>query len=405
MADIQQEDIIVRSGIGGVKEVIEPLTTIFTEAINERATDIHIDPFKAGKHVRYRVDGVIHDKPPVPMSMRKRLLNQVKVLIDLDIDKSFVPEEGYISLEIDGIQHDMRVTIVPIGDREAIHFRFLSSNRNLEGLDKLGMRDNDLEAVQRIIDAPYGMILVAGGTGSGKTTTLYSVANMLKQKRLIIASIEDPVEFRLPYARQLEVSEKHGFSMFNGLRVILRMDPDVIMIGEIRDNQSASTATRAGLSGQLVMATIHARNPTMTVDALNNMNVPRYVIGGALRLIIQQKLVLRVCRECARQVKLTDKDKALFEEHQVPVPETVSEAVGCPECKGYGHKGRIAVFELTSIDQSLGQEIAAGMGTKELSARFEANRKSTMVQDVLYKAADGDVSFDVVKRFIKNQGD
>jgi len=396
---------MVRSGLGGVKEIIEPLLHVLIEAIDEGATDIHLDPYEGGKHVRYRVDGVIHEKTPIPISMRQRLLNQVKVLIDVDIDRSFVPEEGFVSLEIDGVEHDVRVTIVPVGDRDAIHFRFLSANRNLRGLGDIGMRGEDAEIVQRVIDAPYGMILLAGGTGSGKTTTLYSLANALKPQNLVVTSIEDPVEFRLPHVRQLEVREKHGFTMYEGLRVLLRMDADVVLIGEIRDEPSATTAARAGLSGQLVLATIHARNASMAVDALSNMNVPRYVIGGALRLIVQQTLVLRVCRACAREVDLTAEGRELFESHQLPVPQTVKEAVGCKECRDYGHRGRIGVFELTSIPHSLGQDIAAGLGTKELSARFEEIRNRSIVQDVLYKVGDGDVSLSVARRFIKSLGE
>jgi len=405
MLALGQKQLTVRSSVGGTKVIIEPLLEILNQAILEDATDIHIDPFEGGKHVRYRIDGVIHEKPPVPIAARKRLLNQVKVLMDLDIDKSFVPEEGFISLDYGDVQHDLRVTIAPLGDREAIHFRFLTSNGNNQELGTIGMRERDLETVQSILDSPYGMILVAGGTGSGKTTTLYSLANSIKQRNAIVTSIEDPVEFRLPHVRQLEVDERNGFTMYEGLRVLLRMDPDVIMIGEIRDKQSATTAARAGLSGQLVMATIHARNSTMTVDALNNMDVPRYVIGGALRLIIQQNLVLRLCKNCAEEIELTTEEKALFDEHQVPAPQTVHQAVGCHDCKDYGHKGRIAVFELTPINRPLGQDIAAGIGTKQLSSRFKTLRNSTIVQDVLYKVAEGEVSMDVAKRFIKNLGD
>jgi len=405
MADLQKSSVFVRSSVGGIKEIIDPLLGILTAAINEGATDIHVDPSEDGKHVRYRVDGVIHDKAPLPMALRQRLLNQVKVLIDLDIDKSFVPEEGFVSLEIDGVQHDVRVTIAPIGDREAIHFRFLSSARNLRDLDQIGMGQDDLETVQRVIDAPYGMILVAGGTGSGKTTTLYSLANMLRERKRVVTSIEDPVEFRLPHVRQLEVREKHGFTMYDGLRIILRMDPDVIMIGEIRDRQSATTAARAGLSGQLVMATLHARHPGMAIDALTNMEVPRYVIGGALRLIVQQNLVLRVCQQCAKEVELTGAARELFEAHQVPVPETVREAVGCPECGDYGHKGRIAVFELTPINRALGQDIAAGLGAKDLTPRFQEMRRRSIQQDILHKVADGLVSFDAGQRLLRSLDD
>jgi type II secretory ATPase GspE/PulE/Tfp pilus assembly ATPase PilB-like protein len=405
MVDSQKDGVFVRSGLGGVKEIVEPLIGILTEAIKEGATDVHLDPYDEGKHVRYRVDGVIHEKAPIPMSMRGRLLNQVKVLIDVDIDRSFVPEEGFISLELEGMQHDMRVTIAPVGDRDAIHFRFLSATRRLRTLRDIGMRQEDLAIVQDVIDAPYGMILVAGGTGSGKTTTLYSLANMLKLEDSIVASIEDPVEARLPHVRQLEVREKHGFTMYAGLRVILRMDPDAIVIGEIRDDQSATTAARAGLSGQLVMATIHARTAAMTIDALNNMNVPRYVIGGALRLIVQQNLVLRVCQQCAREAAVTTEARELFERYDVPAPKTAREAVGCNECGNYGHKGRLGVFELTPISEPLGHDIAAGIGTKELTARFRGIRSSSMIQDALRKVANGDVSLDVAQRFIKSLGD
>jgi general secretion pathway protein E len=404
IAVVEKNELVVRSDRGGSKEIIEPLVGILTQAINELATDIHLDPFEQGKHVRYRVDGVIHEKPALPMALRQRLLNQVKVLMNLDIDKSFVPEEGFISLVYGGIQHDVRVTIAPIGDREAIHFRFLSSSRNLLDFESLGMSSADVEIVQRVIEAPTGIILVAGGTGSGKTTTLYSLANTLKGNRLIVTSIEDPVEFRLSRVRQLEVSEKHGFTMYEGLRTLLRMDPDVIIIGEIRDELSATTAARAGLSGQLVMATIHARSAAMAVDALNNMDVPRYVIGGALRLIIQQNLVLRLCRQCAREIALSEEGRSLFASHQVPVPSAVYEALGCDACKGYGHKGRVAVFGLTPIDQDLGQDIAAGLGARELSARFTEVQSHSLAQDVLRKVADGIVSLDVAQRFVKGIG-
>jgi len=400
MADFQQDEIMVRSRLGGAKEIVEPLVGILAEAIRERATDIHVDPYDEGKHERYRVDGLIHEKTPIPISMRQRLLNQVKVLINVSIDKSFVPQEGFFSLEIRGIQHDVRVTIAPVSDREAIHFRFLSSHSNLRDLGSIGMRASDQQTVQRVIEAPYGMVLVAGGTGSGKTTTLYALANMLRLRNLIVTSIEDPVEFRLPRVRQLEVSEKHGFAMYEGLRVILRMDPDVIVIGEIRDRQSATTAARAGLSGQMVMATIHARSPLMAVNALHSMDVPRYMIGGALRLIIQQNLVPRLCPECARYVELTTEARELFARNEVPIPKTVKEAVGCGKCRGYGHRGRIAVFELTPIGRSLGQAVAAGIGTDELSSRFADARSGSMIQDVLRKVADGDVSMAVAQHFI-----
>ena len=382
--------------------ITEPLHSIIQKAVTERATDVHLDPATEGEMVRFRVDGILHEKDRIPFEHRKRILNQVKILTNLDIDRSFLPQDGLFTYKHEGIKHDIRVTIVPINNRESIHFRFLTAARQITTLEEIGMGQNDLQVVKNTIKAPTGLILASGGTGTGKTTTMYALANALELDTLVAVSIEDPVEFRNPYIRQVEVDEVHGLTMYEGLRVLMRTDPDVILVGEIRDKQSAVTAARAGLSGHLVLATIHARNPAMVIDVMQNLSIPRYVIGGALRLIVQQDLIRRVCAACARTVKIKPKEKAIFEKYQVPAPDQVYEAVGCETCKGYGYFGRVGVFEVSRINTTFGREIASGMNQKEMEKKLEKLRTHSIIADVLDKATAGITSMEVATRFISD---
>jgi type II secretory ATPase GspE/PulE/Tfp pilus assembly ATPase PilB-like protein len=384
------------------RNITEPLNSIITNAITERATDVHLDPTTNGVMVRFRVDGFLHEKDVIPYEFRKRVLNQVKILTNLDIDKSFMPQDGLFTYEMNGLKHDVRVTIVPINNRESIHFRFLTAARQITTLEDIGMGPEDLSLVKNTIKAPTGLILAAGGTGTGKTTTMYALANALELDTLVAVSIEDPVEFRNHYIRQVEVDEVHGLTMYEGLRVLMRTDPDVILVGEIRDKQSAVTAARAGLSGHLVLATIHARNPAMVIDVMHNMSIPRYVIGGALRLIIQQDLIRRVCQPCARKVDIKPEEKAIFEKYQVPAPDQVYEAVGCEKCKGYGYFGRVGVFEVTRINTTFGREISSGLNQKDIEKKLDSLRTQSIITDILAKATKGTTSMEVATQFISD---
>ncbi|MBN1846371.1 MAG: Flp pilus assembly complex ATPase component TadA, partial [Sedimentisphaerales bacterium] len=378
----------------------EPLIPILNAAIQERATDVHLDPVEQGRMVRFRVDGILHEKDAIPGEYSRRVLNQVKILTNLDIDKSFKPQEGLFTFEHEGAKHDVRVSIVPVDKAEAIHFRFLTASRQIKALEDIGLRASDRQVIRDVIKVPTGLILISGGTGTGKTTTMYALADALDLKSMVAVSIEDPVEFRNPYIRQVQVDEERGVSMYDGLRSLLRTDPDVILVGEIRDKQSAVTAARAGLSGHLVIATIHARTAAMTIDVMHNLSVPRYVIGGALRVVIHQELIRRLCPACAKAVKPVTAARQLFERHELPVPERVFEAVGCKQCIGYGYLGRIGVFEVTPINTELGQEISSGMNQKDMTDRLRKLSTQSLVCDTLHKAAEGATSMDVAMQFV-----
>ena len=235
---------------------------------------------------------------------------------------------------------EIRVTLTPVRGRESAHLRFLNVPRDEWDMSGLGVSAEDQERVSARMRALSGLVLITGATGSGKTTTMYSLASQLDLRAMTTYSIEDPVEFRLPYAQQIEVDEQHGLTMHEGLRTILRMDPDLILVGEIRDQDSAIVASRAALSGRLVLATIHAQDAAGAVDALHYLGVPHHIIGSSLRLVIAQSLARRICGCCARPRDLSAEDRELFARFGTEPPENLLQADGCPECSSYGYKGR-----------------------------------------------------------------
>jgi type II secretory ATPase GspE/PulE/Tfp pilus assembly ATPase PilB-like protein len=250
-----------------------------------------------------------------------------------------------------------------------------------------------------------GLILVTGATGSGKTTTMYCLASLMDLSTTTTYSIEDPVEFRLPYVQQIEVDEQHGLTMYEGLRTILRMDPDLILVGEIRDESSAVVAARAALSGRLVIATIHAQDAAGAVDALHYLGVPYHVIGSSLRLVIAQNLVRQLCPSCGQSVAVGEEDRELFVQANMEVPDHLLQAGGCPECYSYGYKGRTGVFEVAAVDDEVATFIRSGAHHRELTDCLRKKGTRSVAQDGLEKAAMGVTSMEELRRVCTfNQG-
>ncbi|MDD2599841.1 MAG: ATPase, T2SS/T4P/T4SS family [Kiritimatiellae bacterium] len=376
----------------------EPLRSVLRIALTERATDIHFDPAPSEEVLRFRVDGILQRKELIQADQRGRIINQIKVAANLNTDHSFVPLESDIELQSEWGDFRIRVSIIPVGVRAAAHLRFLAADRTVLDLESLGLRAENLQHITDAIHRGHGLILVAGGTGTGKTSTLYALANALDLQRNIVVSIEDPVEFRLPGIRQLQVNQHHGLDMQAGLRVLLRMDPDAILIGEIRDENSATTAARAALAGRLVVATIHATDAAMAIDALKHYSVPRYVLSGALRLVITQELLRRVCRKCSQQRAPTPNECALYEKHGLTPPVTVSKAVGCGECDNYGYAGRIGIYEITPIGAELSEAISRGDNRLDFCKRIAAEGHQSLEANALQKAACGTISIAEAKK-------
>lgn len=372
----------------------DPLRSVVHAAIAERATDVHLDASAGEAFIRFRVDGILHRKRIVSSEASKRLVNQVKVAANLNTDRSFRPLESNITLRGTSGSFNIRVSIIPVGSLETAHLRFLAVDSHVLDIHSLGLFEANNQRICDVLRRGQGLVIVAGGTGTGKTTTMYALANVLDLEKNVVASIEDPVEFRFPGIRQLEVDVTHGLDMQEGLRVLLRMDPDVVLVGEIRDPDSAATAARAALAGRLVIATLHARDAAMAVDALKHYSVPRYVLGGALRLVITQELMRRVCGNCARQRSPDSGERAAYERHGLRPPEAVVQATGCQACDEYGYAGRIGIFEVTPIGDALAEEISRG-GTQRVFRRLAASEGcQTLAANALQKAAEGTVSIE-----------
>jgi type IV pilus assembly protein PilB len=377
----------------------DPFNSIVWNAVYENATDIHFNKVEDGMLVIYRVDGMNHEKQHLTEAEGRKLINQIKTAADLNAVKSFVPQEAQVKWPDDLQQRDIRVTIVPTGkETESAHLRILSFPQEACEISNLGFTENDIEIISGTINSMGGLILISGVNGSGKTSTMYSFASLMDLRSNIAFSIEDPVEFNLPFAQQLEVDEKHNFTMYEGLQTILRMDPDLVLVGEIRDRDSAIVASRAALSGRLVLATIHAKDAAGTVDALHYLGVPYYVIGGSIKLIVSQNLLRKLCSLCTEERSLSDEEKELFKRYNLEVPEKIYTAVGCNKCDRYGYQGLTAIFEIARINSDTSHLIAEGIHQKQLRDYLRKIGIESMLVDGLKKVAKGVTSIEELFR-------
>jgi type II secretory ATPase GspE/PulE/Tfp pilus assembly ATPase PilB-like protein len=376
----------------------DPLRTFVWNAIVEKATDVHLHCVAEGIRVLHRVDGIIHPKVLLAPADGKRLINQIKCAAGLNAIRSFAPLEGQIIWPDADAHWEIRVTLTPIRDRESAHLRLLSMPRDEWDIGNLGFSAADHERVTTAIRSMSGLVLITGATGSGKTTTMYSLASMMELGTTTTYSVEDPVEFRLPYVQQIEVDERHGLTMHEGLRTILRMDPDLILVGEIRDGDSAVVAARAALSGRLVLATVHAQDVAGAVDSLHYLGVPYHVIASSVRLVVAQNLVRMLCPDCSQGREVHEDDREVFSQYNMEPPERLQRAGGCAKCHSYGYRGRTGVFEVATVDDELATFIRSGSHHRELCDCLRKRGVRSMVQDGLEKVAAGVTSMEEVFR-------
>lgn len=398
MIKASQDHLVNARSEGGAESSSDTLNTFIWNAVIERATDVHLHQVDAGVRVLYRVDGIVHPKlllAPIP---GQRLLNQLKSAAGLNAVRSFAPLEGQITWIGGDTKRDIRVTLTPVGERESAHLRILSLPVDQWNMSNLGFSSQDQEKVSNAIHSQTGLVLITGGTGSGKTTTMYSLASIMDLSTTTTYSIEDPVEFKLPFAQQIEVDERHSLTMHEGLRTILRMDPDLIMVGEIRDRDSAMVAARAALSGKLVLATIHAQDAAGAVDSLHYLGVPYHIIGSSLRLVIAQNLLRRLCTRCARGREADQQERTLFERFGMAAPDRVQVATGCLDCSSYGYQGRTGIFEVMAIGSELRGLISSGAHHCRLSEYLRQQGVHSIAYDALEKVGAGVTSFDELLR-------
>src|SRR6266705_2486573 len=338
--------------------IIRFVNQVLRDAIELRASDIHLEPFEDELRIRYRIDGVLQDVP-VPAQIKRfqpAIVSRVKILSHLNIAEKRLPQDGRIKIRIDESEVDIRVSVIPMLHGEAVVMRLLRQNATLRGMGDLGMRTRELEGFRRVLQMPHGIILVTGPTGSGKTSTLYTALHEINDSDRKIITIEDPVEYQLRGVNQIQVSEKAGLTFARGLRSILRHDPDVILIGEIRDQETAQIAVQASLTGHLVFSTLHTNDAPGALTRLVDMGVEPYLVASSLEAVLAQRLVRVLCKAC-KQEDHSPAAEAFKTQVGIPANTTIYRSVGCRECRQTGFLGRHAIFEWMDTDNEIRQLI------------------------------------------------
>ena len=362
--------------------IIKFVNQVLRDAIELRASDIHLEPFEDEFRIRYRIDGVLQDVPVPPQLKRFQpaIVSRVKILSHLNIAEKRLPQDGRIKIRVDDAEVDIRVSVIPMLHGEAVVMRLLRQNATLRGMGELGMDTREYKCFKHVLELPHGIILVTGPTGSGKTSTLYTALNEINDAVRKIITIEDPVEYQLKGINQIQVSEKAGLTFARGLRSILRHDPDVILVGEIRDKETAQIAVQASLTGHLVFSTLHTNDAPGAVTRLVDMGVEPYLVASSLEAVLAQRLVRTLCRHC-KQVDESPTTKAIRAQLGIPPETTLYQSVGCRECRNTGFHGRRAVFEWMDSDNEIRQLCLRNGSTDQIRDAARRAGMKTLAED------------------------
>lgn len=399
--------------------VINIVNSILEHAVYENASDIHIEPTEKEVTIRYRIDGILKSVMSLPKAVQSGLNARVKILANLKLDEHMIPQDGRFKIQIQEEKVAFRVSILPVYDGEKIVMRILHEGAKPLSLEKLGFLDKAKKQLENAMTKPHGMILVTGPTGSGKTTTLYSVLGMLNQPGVNISTVEDPIEYRIAGVNQSQINPKVGFTFASGLRALLRQDPNIIMVGEIRDGETAEIAIQAAMTGHLVLSTLHTNDAPTTLSRLSDMGVPTFLIAYTANIIIAQRLARKICDNCKKEYKLdaaageelakvfnTDKLSQLFKNN---LPEGINtdtttfyQGAGCARCGQSGYKGRMGIYEIMEVDEGMIKLINQKADTNEIKNYARANGMLTMFEDGLLKAKMGLTTISEILRVSKD---
>jgi len=408
LEDVKPESVKEEKEITPIEnesDVIKFGHAIITEAILAGASDIHIEPFKKTSRVRYRVDGILVNMDKFTKFLNENysaVVTRIKILSKLDISERRIPQDGSIAFKYKTLEVDLRISILPTNNNERVVMRILNKNAGEKKIEQLGFDDNDLKTILKAISASQGMVLVTGPTGSGKTTTLYSILKHINSPKLNILTAEDPVEYEMEGIGQVQVREDIGYTFQLALRSFLRQDPEVILIGEIRDKETVDIALKAALTGHLVFSTIHTNDAISTITRLQNMGTPDYLISAALSLVLAQRLVRKICPDC----KTVDENTNIKLLNSIGIsPEKAARArifkgIGCAKCNQTGYKGRMAIYEALDITREIKQAILANVGTLELLTLAKKNNFRTMQEMGHDLILSGDLSLAEYQRVL-----
>lgn len=401
--------------------VVRVVDTLLEYAIFEKASDIHIEPSEKAVSVRYRIDGILHDVMNLPKTIQSALVARIKVLSNLKIDEHRLPQDGRFKVEKDGLRYSLRVSTIPIFDGEKVVMRLLDETSKAMTLEQLGFWQDQLEIVERNIHKPHGCLLVTGPTGSGKSTTLYAILTILNTRGVNISTIEDPVEYRIEGANQMQVSPKIGLTFAIGLRALLRQDPNIIMIGEIRDKETAEEAVHAAMTGHTVLSTLHTNSAAGAPPRLLDIGVESYLVASTVNAIVAQRLVRVLCTECSQEAKLepgfvetieknfnVPRMMEIFQARKVLAKGVkdfkdivFKKAVGCEKCSKTGYRSRIGLHEILEVTPEIGEMIVSKAPSHDIQEKAEKDGMLLMWQDGFLKSLAGTTTLEEVLRVSK----
>ncbi len=380
--------------------VVEIVNDILVDSEKRGASDIHFDPHEDFMLIRIRIDGALIDYAEVPNSIKKNLITRIKIISGMNITESRLPQDGAIKTTLQGIDLDLRVSCLPTINGEKVVIRILDYSMSQAGLESLGFSEDNYEKMLKMIAAPNGIILVTGATGTGKSTTVYSILQKLNKEDTNIITVEDPIEMNIEGINQVQTNSEIGLTFANALRSILRQDPNVIMIGEIRDTETAKIAVRASITGHIVLSTIHTNNSLNTIERLLDMDVERYLLSSSLTGIVSQKLARSLCPNCRKKRPTNDYEKDLFKKVLNKDVEEVYTVEGCEEC-GNGYKGRIAIHEVLLVNQVIKDAISSNLRKDKLRELVYRNGVTTLLQDGLEKVIQGKTTVEEILKIIE----
>lgn len=373
--------------------ITELVNMIVYKAWEAKASDIHIDPMQDSVLVRYRIDGIAYDIVSLPKEEQPLLITRIKVLSGLRTDEHLMAQDGRFRIHVDTVDIDLRVSIIPTYNGEDVVMRLLVGEARLISLEQLGFSEKDLATIHRYIEKPYGMILATGPTGSGKTTSLYSILQILNSREVSIITIEDPIEYTVPGITQIQVNVQTNLTFAAGLRSIVRQDPNIILVGEIRDNETASIAVNAAMTGHLLLSTLHTNDAATTLPRLLDMGIEPFLIASTVNIAIGQRLVRKLCSDCKKEVAFTQEERDTLKNdvpaEQLNAVKKVFHAEGCAKCNHTGFVKRVGIYEVLEVTEPVRQLIMHRASADEIREAAIKSGMTTMLQDGFSKVASG----------------
>jgi type IV pilus assembly protein PilB len=399
----QKEDAEDLEKMAGQSPVIKFVNYLISNAVREGASDIHIEPKANQAKIRFRIDGVLFETTQAPLKMHPAIVSRIKIMANLDISERRLPQDGKISAIVGGRAIDLRISTLPTNRGEKTVIRVLDTKSIVRGLEHVGMEPAVCATFKEQVALPHGILLVTGPTGSGKSTTLYSALGEMDGAKLNISTVEDPVEYELDLCNQVQVSEKTGLTFATALRSLLRQDPDVIMIGEIRDNETARIAVQAALTGHLVLSTLHTNDAATSITRLVNIGIDPYLIAASMNAALAQRLVRRVCPKCKQAYHAPEHMCKHIERAGID-PNTLVYGAGCEACRGSGYSGRVGIFELLVIDDKFRDMINQDSSISNMRRAFRASGRDTLFDDGIKKVKAGVTTIEEVLRVTEVYG-